>query len=255
MSGSSSCGCRRTHCTSCCPQKVRRGATGATGATSVGATGATGIGSPGATGATGAGATGVGATGATGVGSQGATGATGAGATGVGATGATGVGLPGATGATGATGAGATGVSLAIAVLDAYSRLSQTVAPLGTVLFDTIGLDESGPTFDYVAPDTVRFNDPGLYEITYGLQVQTIASPDGAPIFGAMINGTTVIPQSQRHFSNEPGFRLETVKFAYRSAGGGELLTIRNLSNQIAELLSVDTEDMSSFIVVDRLGP
>lgn len=162
-------------------------------------------------------------------------------------------GPPGA-GAGAGEGAGAANIP----ALNAYSTVLQNVAPLGAVSFEAVGLDESGPTFDLVGTDTIRFNTPGRYEITYGLNVQTTRTT--GVVFGAMINVTTIIRQSQRAFSAQRGYnvtrraaRLETVKFLYRSAGGGELLAIRNLSAASTTLFSVP-EDMSAFIVVDRLG-
>lgn len=150
-----------------------------------------------------------------------------------------------------------------VPVLNAFSFSSQTIAPLDAVLFETLAIDESGTAFDFVTPLTgdlarvVRFNTAGLYEITYGLQVLTTRFRGGV-LFGAMINLTTIIRQSQHRFATtRTGNRMETIKFAYRSAGGGETLAIRNLDSEPAAVLANQSEgndDMSAFIVVDRLG-
>ena len=245
----------RSSCSICDPQQRLSGPTGPTG--SGGPTGSAAIGSTGPTGPCCTGPTGptgaVGATGSTGFGSAGSTGPTGPCCTGP--TGATG--LTGATGPTGGTGAtgptGATGAAApVIGVINVLSRTTQVLAPDDDVAFEVLAIDESGPAFDYVAPDTIRFNEPGLYEITYSLNVQD-TGPSGVT-FGAVINGTTVIGQSLRFFKSEIGTDFETLKFAYRSAGGGELLTIRNLSGGTATISGANG-DISAAIVVDRLAP
>lgn len=244
-----------------CRSKKRRRAAG-------GATGATGVATSGATGATGVGTAGGGATGATGAGTPGATGATGPSTGGAGSTGATGAtgatgqgpGTPGATGATGVgTGAtGATGVATPIAVqaINSYNPETQVVLPGGNVRFPVQAVNTTTTAFTQTSDTTFRIDEAGTYEVTYGLQADSI---QGGFNFAALLN-ESILPQSAHAFNDLSPLDqtslltpMETISFLFNTAGGGLDLNIRNLEGSAATLVAGEAPDMSAFIVIKKL--
>lgn len=225
----SCCGCHRDDCVTCCPPRIKRGATGATGpegATGpVGATGATGvIGGPGATGATGAGATG-----ATGVAS----------------------GFdPAALNAIRTT-------PQAVANGD-FIRFDLPI----------VGPTDPAITYD-PATGIVTFTESGLFQIAYGYYNGPLAQPNVRPEFQAVVVGGGPVLQSRTAGTGfPPGFTtaqfeaiagLTTIKFQLPVLPGTTPLSIaiQNITSgglPVAVQAPLGTSAVHAFIVLERIG-
>ena len=215
----SGCSCDGNGCMACV--KKRPGPTGATGATGVGQTGATG-----------------------GSGPSGATGPTGS--VGVGVTGATGIGVTGPTGI-GVT--GPTGVGLLPALLNAFNADLQIVQPGGAILFPTVAV-LAGTAFTYnPLTGEVIFTEPGIYEVTYGLDMGAPGAGEFSPQLD--LGGPIIQIDQGVEFFNAGEQAAITFMFV---VAGPSTFSIRNTSGIALTIASATTDDVDAYLIVKRVG-
>lgn len=182
------------------------------------------------------------------------------GPTGPSVTGPTGFGVTGPTGVIGPTGpcctgpTGASSVGGSFEVLNVYSDENQIVPPGGNVQFEETGANFAGITFVWNGLDTVTFLEPGVFQITYGLQVEKgvgLGTEFSGVLDGAEIGASH---HAFNNLSGAAGATMETIKFVLAVPTTGSTFNIRNTGPLNNSLFSAGTGDISAFLVVDRLG-
>ena len=156
----------------------------------------------------------------------------------------------GPAGADGADGlSGIPGVSPPVALLNAVSLEQQLINPDEPVEFELRPVNLGGASFIYdPLTSSVTFQEPGIYDVTYGLSVAQGGE------FAAVLDGAAIPTTRYLTFIAAGGTpELTVTELLLPVTIAGQVLTIENVGAGSALLLPPSAGDFSAYLIIKRV--